>query len=477
MKRFNILIIDDDTLFCDAVTMSAPDASIRFFTAHTAASGLSLCRQERMDVVLLDQRLPDRSGAEICPEILAENQQSKIIFTTAYPNIDTAVQAVKTGAFDYLTKPFDIEGLMFILKKALRIAELEHVEEISSWQQDRKKEATVFLGGSEAAGRVRDAVNIAAGTDAPILLTGLTGTGKSFLARCIHFQSQLAKRPFISINCGSLPENLIESELFGHEKGAFTGATKMRRGIFEMADSGTLFLDEIGTLPVHLQVKLLGVLDDGCIQRIGSEKRKQVDVRIITATNLDMEQAIRDKTFREDLFYRLSVLHIHLPPLKERLDDIEVLCEFFLQKSGQGASFFLEANELELLRRYSWPGNIRELKNIIDRAVLIAEDDTLKPSQLLGVLTNRSGMVLNGSFAEENVKKSFTIPVNRIKLKPLVEIERDHIYHVMEQLDQNQTRAAEVLGIARSTLVRKLKHFRKPESQKPESQKIEGYQL
>ena len=454
MRRFNILIIDDDVLFCDAVSMAEPDPAIRFFSAHTAAAGLTLCGQQQMDVVLLDQRLPDRRGAEICPEILAENQQTKIIFTTAYPDVDTAVQAVKTGAFDYLTKPFDIDQLMFSLKKAMRAAELEQVEEICTWKQNRQGEQTVFVGSSPAARRVREAAAMASGANAPVLLTGATGTGKSFLARCIHFQSQLGKRPFISINCGALPENLIESELFGHEQGAFTGATRQRRGIFEMADGGTLFLDEIGTLPVHLQVKLLGVLDDGCIQRLGSEKSKKVDVRVITATNLDLDEAVAQQTFRQDLIYRLSVLHIHLPPLQERLADIEELCELFLVGACRRDMAPLAPEELQSLQDYSWPGNIRELKNVIDRALILNRNGALRPGQLLSLCPGRPGKQdgAGGACTAEKSRGS-------AELRPLAEIERSYIYQVMQQVNDNQSQAAQILQISRSTLVRKLKRY------------------
>jgi DNA-binding NtrC family response regulator len=454
MRRFNILIIDDDVLFCDTLSMAEPDPAIRFFSAHTAAAGLTLCGEQQMDVVLLDQRLPDRRGAEICPEILAENQQTKIIFTTAYPDVDTAVLAVKTGAFDYLTKPFDIDQLMFSLKRAMRAAELEQVEDICTWKHNRQGEQTVFVGSSPAARRVREAAAMASGANAPVLLTGATGTGKSFLARCIHFQSKLGKRPFISINCGALPENLIESELFGHEQGAFTGATRQRRGIFEMADGGTLFLDEIGTLPVHLQVKLLGVLDDGCIQRLGSEKSKKVDVRIITATNLDLEEAVAKQTFRQDLIYRLSVLHIHLPSLMERLDDIEELCELFLAAAGRGDMAPLPPEELQTLQLYSWPGNIRELKNIIDRALILNRDGSLQPGHLLSLSSGRAGKktVAGSACPAGNIG-------NSTGLRPLAEIERSYIYQVMQQVNDNQSQAAQILQISRSTLVRKLKRY------------------
>ncbi|MEN8189183.1 MAG: sigma-54 dependent transcriptional regulator [Thermodesulfobacteriota bacterium] len=450
MKNTNVLIIDDDTLFCDSVMMTRPKG-MTFYAAHTAKDGLEQCRARTMDVVVLDQNLPDGNGADLCPDILLLNEQCKIIFASAYPKLETAIQAVKIGAYDYLTKPFALDELLLVINRAIRCAVLEQVEEVSSWENRQKSQQAVFLGKSRAAEKVRQAVSFAATSRASVLLTGDTGTGKSHLAHCIHFQSQAPSSPFISINCGALPENLIESELFGHERGAFTGASKMRKGVFEMADSGTLFLDEIGTLPIHLQAKLLGVLDDGKISRIGSERDRRVNVRIIAATNLDLEQAVSTGAFREDLYYRLSVLHIHMPTLAERLVDIEELSNFFLAGRGH-----LDNGEIQQLMQYSWPGNVRELRNIIDRSLILHQPGPYRPALLIDtdkLPANRRKEQVEPTSEEQNFQ------VTAGKLPSLAETEKSYIYHVLDAVENNHSEAARVLDISRSTLLRKLKRY------------------
>jgi DNA-binding NtrC family response regulator len=455
MQQHTILVIDDDTLFCDALSMAQVDDNLRFLSAHTAAEGLTQCRKQSIPVVLLDQQLPDRPGADICPEILKANDQTKIIFSTAYPEVETAVQAVKMGAFDYLTKPFDLDTLLLTIRRALRTSELEQVEEVTSWKQRKKSKQAVFIGSSPETVQVRQAAALAADSRAPVLITGDTGTGKSYLAGCIHHQSLLSSRPYIKVNCGSLPEQLIETELFGHEKGAFTGAVAKRRGLFEMADGGTLFLDEIGTLPVHLQVKLLGVLDDGIVQRIGGESAHHVDVRIIAATNMELDKAVATGAFREDLLYRLSVLNIHIPPLAERSEDIGELSELFLAMAGQEEGLSLAAAEIDALRLYGWPGNVRELKNIIDRAIILHQDGSLRPSKLL---SSGSGS-LNGKHNHSPEKNGSTFQLNGGVLHSLADAEKKYIHYVLAKTEHNQSETARILNISRSTLIRKMKQY------------------
>lgn len=446
----HLLVIDDDTLFCDVISHStAMEKSFTVHTANTAASGLALAKEQKMDIVLLDQKLPDKSGSEICPAILSHNDRTKIILATAYPDLGNAVEVIKLGAFDYLPKPFDIDELHFAINRAFKATELEQVAEVSSWKNRQEEEQANFIGTSKAAQAVRNAALLSASSHAPTLLTGATGTGKTFLARFIHSRSMLRDKVFLSINCATLPENLIEAELFGVEKGAFTDAGSTRRGIFEMASGGTLFLDEIGTLPYHLQAKLLSVLDDGIIKRLGSETGRKVDLRILTATNTNLLQAIQAGRFREDLFYRLSVLNIELPTLSQRRQDIPELCQHFLNRQQADS---LSEDEYNSMAAYQWPGNIRELKNILERASLLAGSERLKPSRFLGT------MQLHGTVPgnQEQHDVNMTAPAEYCSLK---EMERKHISNTLEKQKYNRSKTARCLDISRSTLIRKMKLY------------------
>jgi len=444
----HLLVIDDDTLFCDAVTCAGVGESFTVHTANTASSGLALCKQYKMDVVLLDQQLPDKNGSDICPAILSQNDCTKIILATAYPDLGNAVEIIKLGAFDYLAKPFNVDELSFAIDRAFQAVELEQVAEISSWKNKQEMEQSHFIGSSPAARSTRDAALLAAGSDAPTLLTGATGTGKTLLARYIHVNSDLRDKVFLSINCAILPENLIEAELFGVEKGAYTDAHSSRRGIFEMASGGTLFLDEIATLPHHLQAKLLGVLDDGRIKRLGSEAVRKVDVRIITATNADLASGIQEGSFREDLFYRLSVLSIVLPTLAERTEDLRELCEHFL---GSAKAAAITESEYGAMAEYQWPGNIRELKNILERASLLAYGQAITPARFLG----------SNLHSNDRPSSSASLPAasSCAAGSSLKEVEKEHISRTLKALNQNRSKAALSLDISRSTLIRKLKQY------------------
>ncbi len=440
----NLVIIDDDRLFCDSVRAFFADIDLEVFQAHSIGEGQRLCNEKKVDVVLLDQKLPDGLGVELCGPILAANDQTKIIFITAYPTFDNAVKAVRTGAYDYLAKPVDAEELRLTVTQAFRTLELERVEQIHAYTSRKDNAETVLIGADGGLREVHRLIGLSAASDVPALITGETGTGKNVVAKSIHYL-QAEKGSFIGINCAALPENLIEAELFGYEKGAFTGAVAGRKGIFEMAEGGTLFLDEIGDLPLHLQSKLLGVLDDKMLKRLGGQSLRKVDVRIIAATNINLEEAIRDKRFREDLYYRLSVLRIHVPPLRRRKSDIAALCRHFLQKIARHPALELPEAEIRQMEEYHWPGNVRELKNIIERSVILQIDGMIHPSELL--------------------ENSFPTVPDLVASRPkgaatLAEMERRHIRMVLLQMDNNHTRAAEALGISRSTLIRKLKDYR-----------------
>jgi len=443
-NKRNILVIDDDMVFCDTAKDYLTSETMEVFTANTGRDGLAICSQRRVEIVLLDQKLPDAEGVSLCPSILKQNEQTKIIFITAYPSFDNAVKAIKIGAYDYLSKPFELEELEIAIEKALRTLELEMIEQLQSYKDDKESEETTLIRGQGGLAETLKLVDLAALVNAPVLITGETGTGKNIFAKSIHYKSPARGKAFISINCAAFPENLIEVELFGCEKGAFTGAVTARKGIFELAEGGTLFLDEIGAMPLHLQSKLLSVLEDKQIRRVGGESIRPVDARIIAASNADLEDAVKNKTFRSDLYYRLSVIRIHIPPLRDRLHDIPELCDFFIRKTAKDRKATLPDSELSRLMEYEWPGNVRELKNVIERSLIIQKEDVLRPSEFLKVSTS-----------------SFSTPPLPVEndIITLEELEKTHIRQAIGKFSGNYTRTAKALGISLSTLKRKFKRY------------------
>ncbi len=441
-KHSTLLIVDDDQLFNDVLSDDLRAAGVDVLQAFSGEEGLRIFRENRVDAILLDQNLPDGEGVDFCSAFLAYNDQVKIIFATAYPEFSVAVQAIKAGAYDYLSKPFELEDLHLTLKRALKFRDLERVEELQKLRRGRESKAALFVGSHGGLAEIDRLVKLAAAEKVPVLITGETGTGKNVVAAAIHYRSALSEAPFVGINCAALPETLIESELFGTEKGAFTGATSARKGLIEMADGGTLLLDEIGEMPLHLQSKLLGVLEDKKVRRLGGSNTRQVDVRIIAATNRDLAEAMKEQVFREDLYYRLNVLHIVLPPLRQRAQDIPALCDHFLDEISRGRHFVMGADELQRLMDYEWPGNVRELRNIIERAVILQKNGTIYPSQLIG----------------QAYRQNSTAPPSQ-EILPLAEVEKMHIGSALGQLNGNLARTARALGIGLSTLKRKIKGY------------------
>ncbi len=435
-------------MFCQTLRDYLSGETVDVLTAHTAAECLAICSRTRVDVALLDQKLPDREGHTLCSPILECNDQTKIIFSTAYPSFENAVKAIRAGAYDYLSKPFELEELRLAIGHAFRTLDLERVEQIENYRIDKEMEETVLVGGRGGLSEVQELVDAASRADAPVLITGETGTGKNVVAKAIHFSGPLRKAPFISINCAAIPENLMEAELFGYEKGAFTGAAAARKGIFEMAEGGTLFLDEIGEMPLNLQSKLLGVLDDKRIRRIGGESIRFVDVRIIAATSTDVETAAKQKRFREDLYYRLGVIKIHVPPLRDRLEDIPDLCGHFLGKSRRGRDIMLADSEVEKLKMYDWSGNVRELRNILERAVALRKGPYITPSDFIG--NSRSCPEPQSDLSASGATQGDST---------LEAMEKNHISTALRQFSGNYTRTAKAMGISLSTLKRKIKKY------------------
>ncbi len=443
----NILIIDDNDIFCESVRDILSDESTEVLTANTGKSGLKICTEAKIDIVILDQKLPDTEGVSLCPSILQQNDQTKIIFVTAYPSFSNAVKAIKVGAHDYLSKPFEMAELELTVRQAFRTQELEKTEQIQNYHDKKESEEIDLISGQGVFDEIHKMIDLAAVSDAPVLITGETGTGKNVVARAIHYKSNLPKKLFLTTNCAAFPESLIEAELFGSEKGAFTGATSLRRGIFELADGGTLVLDEIGSMPIHLQSKLLGVLEEKRIRRVGGELLKPINVRIIAISNSDLEEAIKNKLFRDDLYYRLSVIRIHIPPLRERKQDIPKLCEYFINKMARDTNTRLADSELNKLIEYEWPGNVRELKNVIERALIIQHGRSLKPSQML-----KNGYTLSPS-AINNYENKET------EVLTLETMEKKCIEQTLEKYKSNYSQTARALGISLSTLKRKIKSY------------------
>ena len=444
-RKRKLLVIDDDCFFCDSVRYALEDSDIEVQTAQTAARGLQLCAAAPVDVVLLDQKLPDSNGIDFCAPILDCHDGTHIIFITAYPSFDNAVQAVKQGAYDYLSKPFEMEELVLSVNKAMRAIDLERMEQVRHYEQKLESDRAALIGARRGLREVQRLVELASANRPSVLITGETGTGKTLVAKSIHYSGPNAKGPFIAVNCAAIPESLMEAELFGYEQGAFTGADKASKGLFEMAAGGTLFLDEIGEMPMHLQAKLLGVLDDKKIRRLGGQSLKPVSVRIIAATNADMASAVRKRAFREDLYYRLSVVHIHVPPLRQRIDDLADLCRHFIAQIAPDQKITLAEDQIKAMQNYAWPGNVRELRNIIERAILLRKGPAIEPLRLVGQPLPE----YDGTSDLDGEPEPVT----------LMEVEKRHIARTLRLFEDNHTRSAKSLGISRSTLMRKIKSY------------------
>jgi len=441
-RPHSVLIIDDDRLLCEMASDFLAAAELKVMSAHSGKEGLELCSQHHFDVVLLDQKLPDGEGYALCPQIIAYSENVKIIFITAFPSFKNALKAIESGAFSYLTKPFDLRELKIAIDKCLRVNELENAEESLHYQSDRENVAGTLVGEGGSLASISGLIAMAARSASPVLITGETGSGKSLVARLIHRGSG-RRGPFMAINCSALPENLIESELFGHEKGAFSGAHAAKKGLLEIAENGSVLLDEIGEMGFHLQAKLLGMLDEMQIRRIGGVVSHPVQVRIMAATNAPLEKKIKEREFREDLYYRLNVIRIHLPPLRERKEDIATLAEVFLREMAPHRKLAISDHDLEKMRGYHWPGNVRELRNVIERAIIQTQAGSglQLPSLAPGPVDERAGIV---------------DPEGGQEILPLAEMERRYAAMAARKMKNNLTQTARALGISLNTLKKKL---------------------
>ncbi len=452
----NMLIIDDEKDFCRSLTDYFQSDDVRVESAHSLKAGRAILAKRLFNIIVLDQILPDGLGIDLCREILTLNEHAKIILITAYPRCEAAVEAIKTGAYDYLSKPIDLKELEHRIKLALHAYELENIARLQTYQEEKNRKANVLIGANQGLSRLARHLQAAIDSDSNVLLTGESGTGKNVVARYIHYAGNSAPSPFISINCAAIAPSLIEAELFGAEKGAYTGSVQAHRGIFEMAHKGTVFLDEIGAMPYALQSKLLGVLEDKQIKRIGAETYRNIHARIIAATNIDIHDAINQGRFRKDLFYRLNIIHIHLPPLRDRKEDIQKLCAHFISMHAKGAAYSISPYEIEQLTRYDWPGNIRELKNIIERSILLHNNHALHPSTFINVHPH-SETVLH-SDPSMTPEPSLDHP-DDADITPLPEVEKRHILKSIKRFNFNYAKTARTLEISESTLRRKLREY------------------
>lgn len=439
-KTFNILVVDDSPDALELVKRNLESGDNNIITASNVNDALSVLADRHLDLVITDLKMPGASGLDITRHIRENYKDIEVIMITGYPTIDGAVEAVKLGASEYLTKPFTEDELRAAVDKILLKVRMKRMN-----AQSAKKSLLLegLIGESDAMKGVTRLILKASSTNATVLISGESGTGKEIVARSIHYQSSRASNRFLPVNCGGIPEELLESELFGYVKGSFTGANETRAGFFQTADGGTIFLDEISETSMSMQVKLLRVLQDRQVYMIGSRKPQKVDVRIIAATNRNIQHQIEKNLFREDLFFRLNVINIQIPPLRERGNDISLLINHFTNRYASESDKPMPVytdRAMDILLKYSWPGNVRELENIVQRLVIMNEDGRIDAPELPDLMR-------------------FSVSGSRSANRTLDEVEKEHILNVLRNADGNKTKAAEVLGIDRKTLREKVKKY------------------
>ncbi len=467
-----ILVVDDDESMRWVIHKALEKEGYRVDTASSGEEGLTRLDQEGFPLVVIDIRMPGMSGLECLKEIRRRDHRTLVVVMTAQATMQNAIEAMKGGAFDYLTKPFDMEELKIIVSRAWGVLELNDEVETLKGEIREKFESDTVVGESPVMQDIFKTIGRIAERDVTVLLTGESGTGKEVIARAIHYNSHRFGKPFIPVNLVAIPGDLLESELFGHEKGAFTGAASQKIGKFEQANGGTIFLDEIGDLDMGLQTKLLRVLQEREIERVGGQGTIPVDVRILAATNSNLEKKAKEGLFREDLFYRLNVVPIQLPPLRERKEDILLLLKFFIEKArhelGSHVTGYTEET-LDCLMRYDWPGNVRELENLIKRAVVMSSGNNLTPELFSPLLQSDESVPQDqrynfdvwitknlSEFVHRMVKANATgirkLVMDRIEV-PLIEM-------VLKEVRGNQIKASHFLGINRNTLRKKIKEYK-----------------
>ena len=453
-----VLVVDDEPNYLVVLSELLIEEGYEVLTAQNGEAALHTVQETDLDLVITDMRMPGMDGLALLKAVKTYNPSLPVIMVTAFGEVEKAVAAMQAGAFNYLSKPFNNDELVLSVAKAI-----EHYAIVreNTRLRDEMRARTSFasmVGKNQKMQEIYTLIQKVAPTTTSVLITGESGTGKELVARAIHCHSRREERPFISLNCAGLPETLLESELFGHEKGAFTGAIALRKGRFELADTGTIFLDEVGEMPMTLQTKLLRVLQERSFERVGGSQTLNVDVRIIAATNKDLKEEVEQGRFREDLFYRLNVLHIHLPPLRERLDDIPMLAAHFVAKFAkemQRPKLDIAPETVRFLTTLPWEGNVRELENIIERAAVLCTDDLIRPEDVQpDTATGHESVQWNEGLDVEQL-----MPPNTPLPDVLNAIEKRLVEKALERADHVQTRAAEALGITKSLLQYKMKKF------------------
>ncbi len=454
-----ILVVDDDDHISELLTIYFEDQGWQVTRANRASRAIASLKQSRFDTILVDFQLPDGDGLQIIDHIRQRDAKVPIIFMTGHGSIDTAVAAMRAGAFEYLSKPLNMDEVLIKVRNALELTNLRRNLDIAQDELARRNYSQGIIGHSDAMRSVMRSVRIVAGSEVDqIIVTGESGVGKNLVANAIHQASPRQTGPFIEITCTALPDTLLESELFGHERGAFTDARTKKTGLFEAADRGTAFLDEIGDMSLSLQAKLLGFLESRRVRRVGSNREKKVDVRVIAASNRDLFEQVKERSFREDLLYRLNVIEINIPPLRERRQDIPLLAMHFLKifAEKQQKSVYSYSNDaIEKLMSFSWPGNVRQLRNAIERAVVFSTGEQISADELPQEQESPR-------FVQAAVK---VVPPNKEETFNLASLERECVLRALDHTKGNQSAAAKLLGITRNQIVYKLKKLRMEKSQ------------
>ncbi|MDZ7269664.1 MAG: sigma-54 dependent transcriptional regulator [candidate division KSB1 bacterium] len=461
LEQAKILIVEDNTDLCQTLAEVFRKSGHKVLTAFTGADAKRILKSEIIDLALLDLRLPDMLGIKVLEFAKEVDPDIMVIMMTALANDPKpAVEAMKVGAFDYLTKPFELDEVKLVVAKALETVSLKREVSRLKQQQRDKFPGTELFGNSRVMQEIKNMIRIVSETPrTSVLIQGESGTGKELVANTVHQWSSRRDKPFVPINCSAIPESLLESELFGHEKGAFTDAKTLKKGIFELADTGTIFLDEISSMRLALQPKLLRVLETQTFRRIGGTADIQIDVRLVAATNRDLQEMVREGSFREDLYYRLKVMVIVLPPLRERTEDIIPLASLFIERNNHEFNkniTGISPEAEELLRLYQWPGNVRELKNVIERAVILCQDSVLKPEHLPMELRDEKSRNSVFFAAPLSAAGGMNPPLS------LEQMEKIHIQNVLAQNKGNKSRTARALNISRSTLREKMRLYQIP---------------
>lgn len=450
----SILIVDDDEVMRETLSDVLKRGEYEVYSVGSGVETLSVIRKNIIDLILLDMRLPDGDGLELLKKIKEFDTEILVIIMTAYSDIQTAVSAMKSGAYHYINKPFDLEELKLLIEKGLETKSLiNEVRRLHRQQKEGNQKSQIY-GVTSQIQYVNELIGMISKTNkTSVLIQGESGTGKELAANAIHYNSKRANKALMKINCSAIPDSLLESELFGYEKGAFTDAKTTKKGLFELADGGTVFLDEIGDMKLFLQSKILRVIENQAFMRVGGEREIKVDVRIIAATNKDLETLVREGLFRKDLYYRLKVMVVEMPFLRERGEDILLLSNLFIEEINR--EYAKNINGLtedakKLMVHYPWPGNVRELKNVIERAMILTDQTYITPKQLPFELQQKEGYPSNGMDLN---------PLEITEIMPLETMEKIHLSNVLKKMGGNKSKASKILGISRATLRAKVKKY------------------